>query len=45
MDDDLTTIVKDSRRIGKDVRSAISNLDYKFNCLLDDHGDGHATVR
>jgi hypothetical protein len=37
MDDDLTTIAKDSRRIGKDVRAAISALDYKLAGLVEDH--------
>jgi len=35
MDDDLTTIAKDGRRIGKDVRSAISSLDYKITRLIE----------
>ncbi len=39
MDDDLITVAKDSRRIGKDVRSAISNLDYKISRLLSDDDD------
>ncbi len=39
MDDDLITVAKDSRRISKDVRSAISNLDYKISRLLSDDDD------
>ncbi|MBR1237873.1 phage major capsid protein [Bradyrhizobium sp. AUGA SZCCT0182] len=49
MDDDLITIAKDARRIGKDARAAISNLDYKFTRLFEGTGaprrDGSLVAR
>ncbi|MBR1296649.1 phage major capsid protein [Bradyrhizobium sp. AUGA SZCCT0042] len=38
MDDDLITIAKDARRIGKDARSAIGILDHKFTRYFESTG-------
>lgn len=47
--DDYLTIAKDTRRVAKDARSAISNLDYKLTRLLEGAGkprrDGSLVAR